>query len=293
MPIPKPSTFSIVAVDRETGEIGCGVQSKFLSVGAAVPWVRAGVGAIATQAFCNTTYGPKGLDLLAAGVAPGDVMRALVEPDDGREDRQVGIVGPFGHSSTFTGERCIGYAGGVSGDGFAVQGNCLAQASVVRALAETFARTPGTLADRIVASLRAAQAAGGDKRGQQSAALIIEKPGGGYAGFNDRYVDLRVDDHPAPIEELARILDLHKLYFFAAAPHEVLAIDAPLGAEIVRELARVGAYADAAAPFDERARAALVDFMHVENLENRVRTDGAIDVQTLDYLRSYKRQAGA
>lgn len=289
MPIPKPSTFSIVAVDRETGEIGCGVQSKFLSVGAAVPWVRAGVGAIATQAFCNTTYGPKGLDLLATGIGPDEVMRALVDSDDDREDRQVGIVGRFGRSSTFTGNRCIGYAGGVSGDGFPAQGNCLAQASVVRALAETFVAMHGTLADRIVAALRAAQAEGGDKRGQQSAALIIEKPGGGYAGFNDRYVDLRVDDHAAPIEELARLLDLHKLYFFEPAPHEVLSIDATLGEEIVRELARVGACADARAPFDKRARAALVDFMHVENLENRVRTDGTIDIQTLDYLRSYNR----
>ena len=289
MPIPKPSTFSIVALDRETGEIGCGVQSKFLSVGAAVPWVRAGVGAIATQAFCNTSYGPNGLDLLARGTSPDAVMQALIEPDSGREDRQVGIVAVSGRASTFTGDRCIGYAGGVSGDGFAAQGNCLAQASVVRALAETFVVTRGTLADRIVAALHAAQAEGGDKRGQQSAALIIEKPGGGYAGFNDRYVDLRVDDHPAPIEELARLLDLHKLYFFEPAPHEVLTIDAPMGAEIVRELARIGATGDATAPFDQRARAALVDFMHVENLENRVRNDGTIDVQTLDYLRSYKR----
>jgi uncharacterized Ntn-hydrolase superfamily protein len=289
MPIPKPSTFSIVALDRETGEIGCGVQSKFLSVGAAVPWVRAGVGAIATQAFCNTSYGPKGLDLLAHGTSPDAVMQALIEPDTGREDRQVGILDISGRASTFTGDRCIGYAGGVSGDGFAAQGNCLAQASVVRALAETFAVTRGTLADRIVAALRAAQAEGGDKRGQQSAALVIEKPGGGYAGFNDRYVDLRVDDHAAPIEELARLLDLHKLYFFEPAPHEVLTIDGPLGAEIVRELARVGAYDDAEAPFDERARTALIDFMHVENLENRVRTDGTIDIQTRDYLRAYKR----
>ena len=289
MPIPKPSTFSIVAIARETGEIGCGVQSKFLSVGAAVPWVRAGVGAIATQAFCNTSYGPKGLDLLAHGTSPDAVMQALIEPDTGREDRQVGIVGVSGRASTFTGDRCIGYAGGVSGEGFAAQGNCLAQASVVRALAETFVATRGTLADRIVAALRAAQAEGGDKRGQQSAALIIEKPAGGYAGFNDRYVDLRVDDHTVPIEELARLLDLHKLYFFEPAPHEVLRIDPPLGAEIVRELARVGAYDDAEAPFGERARTALVDFMHVENLENRVRTDGTIDVQTLDYLRAYKR----
>ena len=289
MSYPRPSTFSIVAVDRATGEVGCGVQSKFLSVGAAVPWARAGVGAIATQAFCNTTYGPRGLELLAGGAAPEDVMRALIASDGDRDDRQVGIVALDGRAASFTGARCIGYAGGITGENFAAQGNCLAQESVVTALAQTFAASSGSLADRIVAALRAAQAQGGDKRGQQSAALIVEKPGGGYAGFNDRYVDLRVDDHAAPIEELARLLDMHKLYFFPPEPHDVLTIDAAIGSEIVRELARVGAYASDVAPFDERAKTALVDFMHVENLENRVRTDGTIDRQTLDYLRSFKR----
>lgn len=289
MPLPRPSTFSIVAVDRTTGEVGCGVQSKFLSVGAAVPWVRAGVGAIATQAFCNTTFGPRGLALLAAGTPPADALAALVAADEGREDRQVGIVALDGKSASFTGSRCIAYAGGISGDGFAAQGNCLAQTAVVEALAQTFLSTSGSLADRIVAALRAAQAQGGDKRGQQSAALIIEKTGGGYAGFNDRYVDLRVDDHPAPIEELARLLDMHKLYFFPAEAHDVLPIDATRGREIVRELVRIGAHVGNDGGYDEQAHASLVAFMHVENLENRVRTDGAIDRQTLAYLQGYRR----
>jgi uncharacterized Ntn-hydrolase superfamily protein len=164
----------------------------------------------------------------------------------------------------------------------------LAGPAVVDALASTFQTTSGALADRLVAALRAAQSAGGDKRGQQSAALIIEKPAGGYAGFNDRYVDLRVDDHCAPIEELARLLDLHKLYFFPAQPQDVLPIDEGLGREIARELVRVGAL-DSGERYDDRARDALVAFMHVENLENRVRDDGAIDRQTLDYLRACKR----
>ena len=289
MPLPRPSTFSIVAVDRGTGEVGCGVQSKFLSVGAAVPWVRAGVGAIATQAFCNTTFGPRGLALLASGTAPTDALRSLLDADEGREDRQVGIVACDGKSASFTGSRCIAYAGGITGDGYAAQGNCLAQPAVVEALAQTYLSTSGSLADRIVAALRAAQAQGGDKRGQQSAALIIEKPGGGYAGFNDRYVDLRVDDHPAPIEELARLLDMHRLYFFPAEPHDILPIDASRGREIVRELVRIGAYVGTEELYDERAHAALVAFMHVENLENRVRTDGAIDRQTLAYLHDYPR----
>jgi uncharacterized Ntn-hydrolase superfamily protein len=281
-----PSTFSLVAADRRTGELGVGVQSKFLSVGAVVPFVRAGAGAIATQAFANTGYGPAALALLSAGTAPPEVGAALVDQDAAREDRQFGIVAASGASFSFTGARCIDWAGGIAGEDFAAQGNCLAGPAVVAALAETFRSTTGHLADRIVAALRAAQAAGGDKRGQQSAALIIEKPGGGYAGFNDRYVDLRVDDHPAPIEELARILELHKLYFFAPEPGDVLAVDAELGSEIARELMRVGALPAGDARFDDAARAALVAFMHVENLENRVRTDGRIDRQTLNYLRS-------
>lgn len=281
------TTFSIVAADPDSGEIGIGVQSKFLSVGAVVPWVRAGTGAIATQAFANTAYGPRALDLLAAGRPPSEVAEELTRDDDGREDRQFGIVDAQGHSTSFTGTKCITWAGGIAGPGFAAQGNCLAGAGVVDALASTFAGADGTLADRLVAALRAAQAAGGDKRGQQSAALIIEKPKGGYAGFNDRYVDLRVDDHAQPIEELARLLDLHKLYFFPARPEDVLQVDDALGREIARELVRAGALSSAEG-YDERAQAALVEFMHVENLENRVRTDGTIDRQTLEYLRNFR-----
>ena len=297
----RPSTFSIVAFDPASGELGIAVQSKFLSVGAVVPWVRAGAGAVATQSFANTTFGPRGLAALARGDAPEDVVRALLADDEGRESRQVGIVDARGRSATFTGAECIDWAGGRTGTdgadaGYAAQGNCLAGAAVVEALAETFAAARGPLAYRLVAALAAAQQAGGDKRGQQSAALIVEKPGGGYGAFNDRYVDLRVDDHPAPIGELRRILDLHALYFFPPEPHDVIPVDGPLGTEIARALVRVGALdraaLDGTAPgsasggYDERVHAALVAYMHVENLENRVRGDGAIDRQTLDYLRA-------
>ncbi len=288
----QPSTFSIAAVDPFTGEVGVAVQSKFLSVGAVVPFARAGVGAIATQAFANTTYGPKALRLLESGMSAADVSATLVSDDGGGEDRQFGIVAATGSAATFTGTKCIVFAGGLTGENFAAQGNCLAGAPVVEALAATFTLTGGRLADRLVAALRAAQAAGGDKRGQQSAALLIEKSRGGYAGFNDRYVDLRVDDHTAPIEELARLLELHKLYFFEAGRDDVLSIDAALGAELVRELARVGSLPAGETAFDDRARAALVSFMHVENLENRVRDDGCIDRQTLNYLRTAPSKAG-
>ena len=288
MKYPVPTTFSIVAVDRATGEIGVAVQSKFLSVGAAVPFVRAGVGAVATQAFCNTTFGPRGLALLAGGNSPQEALDTMLADDEGREDRQVGIVDLHGNAATFTGANCIAAAGGIAGDDFAVQGNCLAAAAVYEAMAATFRSSTGTLADRLVAVLAAAQAEGGDKRGQQSAALIIEKPQGGYGGFNDRYVDLRVDDHPHPIDELARILELHKLYFFPPAPEDVYPIDDALGAEIVRELIRIGALPASAVAFDETVAAALTAFMHIENLENRCRDDGTIDRQTLEYLRGYQ-----
>jgi uncharacterized Ntn-hydrolase superfamily protein len=281
-------TFSIVAADRDAGELGIAVESKFLSVGAVVPWVRAGAGAIATQAFANTASGPRALDLLAAGHVPSDVLQMLLKDDEGRNDRQFGIVDTSGRSASFTGEKCITWAGGIAGPNFAAQGNILAGSAVVEALAHTFTQSTGPLADRLLGALRAGQAAGGDKRGQQSAALVVEKPRGGYAGFNDRYVDLRVDDHPTPIEELARLLELHKLYFFAPEPQDVIPIDDALGREIVSELIRAGAL-EGGERFDERARAALVAFMYVENLENRVRDDGAIDRQTLDYLRAYKR----
>jgi uncharacterized Ntn-hydrolase superfamily protein len=284
-----PSTFSIVAVDRAAGEVGVGVQSKFLSVGAAVPWVRAGVGAVATQAFCNTTFGPRGLDLLAAGKTPAEIVDLLIADDPGHADRQFGIVDVRGRSASYTGANCIEAAAGIVDEDFAVQGNCLASSAVVAAMADAFRGSSGHLADRIVAVLRAAQAAGGDKRGQQSAALIIEKPGGGYGGFNDRYVDLRVDDHATPIEELARLLEWHKLYFFAPEPGDIYPIDAALGTQIAMELARVG-YLDAPpAEYDERVHRALVAFMHTENLENRERNDGAIDRQTLAYLRGFGR----
>jgi uncharacterized Ntn-hydrolase superfamily protein len=284
----RPSTFSIVGFDPQANEIGVAVQSKFLSVGAAVPWVEADAGAIATQAWANTTYGPRGLEMLRKGASPGEVVAALTKDDERASQRQVGIVDIKGRSATFTGGECMLWAGGKAGENFAAQGNILAGPEVVDALASTFGRTAGPLADRLIAALRAGQAAGGDRRGKQSAALYIAKPKGGYSGFNDRYVDLRVDDHPEPIEELARILELHKLYFFKPAPEDILKVDAALGAEIVRLLKKAKALNPTAADtFDGKADEALIAFMHKENLEDRVREDGCIDRQTLGYLRSH------
>lgn len=208
-----PSTFSIAAVDSETGELGVAVQSKFLGVGSVVPWARAKVGAIATQAFANTTFGPEGLALLAKGDAPEAALASLLAKDDERENRQVAIVSASGETATFTGKKCLDWAGSLRGPGFCVQGNILAGERVVKAMARAFLETKGELAERLLAALEAGQEAGGDRRGQQSAALLVVHERWGYGGFNDRYRDLRVEDSKEPIAELKRIHALHARIF--------------------------------------------------------------------------------
>ena len=209
---PVVATFSIVGFDPLTGELGVAVASKFLAVGSVVPWARAGVGAVATQAYANTTYGPEGLDLLASGMSAQQVVDSLVKADSGRDQRQVGIVDAEGRSATYTGKGCTVWAGGKAGPNFACQGNILVSQATVDAMAGTFERTEGELAIRLLEALKAGDAAGGDSRGRQSAALLVVKAGGGYSGFNDRYIDLRVDDHPQPIPELSRILSIQLAY---------------------------------------------------------------------------------
>jgi uncharacterized Ntn-hydrolase superfamily protein len=207
------ATFSIVAFDPDTGDLGVAVQSKFFGVGSVVPYARAGVGAVATQAFANTTWGPEGLALLEAGESPQAVLDALTLADAGRERRQAGIVDAQGRAAAFTGKQAMAFAGHVVGKGFSCQGNILAGEEVVEEMARTFRASKEPLPERLVAALLAGQVAGGDKRGRQSAALLVVRKQGGYAGFNDRYVDLRVEDHPTPIEELARLLLLHRQFF--------------------------------------------------------------------------------
>jgi uncharacterized Ntn-hydrolase superfamily protein len=207
------ATFSIVAFDPETGDLGVAVQSKFFGVGSVVPWARAGVGAIATQAFANTTYGPEGLDLLASGLAPEEVVKKLTSADEGRDRRQLGIVDHRGSAAAYTGKKAIDWAGHVTGEGFACQGNILAGENVVMEMADAYRRSVGALPERLVAALLAGQAEGGDRRGRQSAALLVVRRAGGYAGFNDRYVDIRVEDNERPIDELARLLALHRKFY--------------------------------------------------------------------------------
>jgi uncharacterized Ntn-hydrolase superfamily protein len=208
----KVVTFSIVGFDSETDELGIAVASKFLAVGAVVPWAKAGVGAVATQAWANTTYGPEGLSLMAGGLDAHEALDRLIQADTDRERRQVGIVDASGGSATFTGKECISWAGGKAGKYYACQGNILVGEETVNAMAETFQQTEGGLAVRLLKALKAGEQAGGDSRGKQSAALLVVKEAGGYDGLNDRYIDLRVDDHPEPIDELSRVLSIQLAY---------------------------------------------------------------------------------
>ena len=217
------ATFSIVAFDPDTGSLGVAVQSKFLAVGSIVPWARAEVGAVATQAMANYNYGPRGLDLMSQGRSAQETVEALISADEEREHRQLGVVDAEGRAATFTGSECFEWAGGVTGENCAAQGNILVGRQTVEALAKTFEGTSGDLAGRLLAALDAGQQAGGDSRGKQSAALLVVREGGGYGGDNDRVVDLRVDDHPEPIRELIRLQGLHTLYFGETRAEHVLA----------------------------------------------------------------------
>ena len=200
------ATFSIVARDSLTGELGVAVASRFFAVGAVVPWAKADVGAVATQSFANTTFGWRGLELLEKGATPSEVVEILIRNDDDPHRRQFGIVAADGKSATYTGEKCIPWAGGRSGPDYAIQGNILASEEVVTAMEKTFLESKGTLADRIYAALVAGDEKGGDSRGKQSAALLVVKKNAGYGGYTDRAIDIRVDDHPEPFKELDRLL---------------------------------------------------------------------------------------
>ncbi len=273
------STYSLVACDLETREWGIAVQSKFLAVGAVVPWAEPEVGAVATQALANVAYGPRGLELLREGLSADDVVSRLAEEDAGRADRQLGVVDGAGRAASYTGSSCLHWAGGRTGEGYAAQGNILVSEETVTALAETFEETKGNpLADRLLSALAAAQAAGGDSRGQQSASLLVVKRDGGYGGTSDVMVDLRVDDHPTPIEELARLYEMHDLLFGKTPDEEWLPVDDELASELRERLARLG--------YDDGdLEAAFNAWVGTENLEDRVKGLERIDPVVLAELR--------
>ena len=277
-------TFSIAAADPDAGEVGVATQSKFLAVGAVVPWARGGVGGVATQSFADATFGPRGLDLLASGLDPQSALDRLLGEDEKRESRQVGIVDASGGAASFTGKECFEHAASLTGPKYACQGNILASDQVVPAMAAAFEEATGPLPERMIESLRAGQRAGGDRRGQEAAAILVAKPGGGYGGNNDRYVDLRVDHHDDPIEELAGLLSLHRLYFQRPPEEALIHADAGVEREIRDLLIRLDRLDPRRDLWDS-----LSDYMGWENLEERWAGRGRIDPRVLDYLR---RQAG-
>jgi uncharacterized Ntn-hydrolase superfamily protein len=266
------ATYSIVACDLDQGQWGVAVESKFLAVGSVVPWAEPQAGAVATQSYANPRYGPDGLALLRQGLSAPDVVQRLTDADDGRDERQLGVVDATGGAATFTGEGCHDCAGGRTGAGYAAQGNLLVSGETVDALAETFESATGSLAQRLLESLAAAQAAGGDRRGQQSAALLVVQRDGGYAGLSDTLVDLRVDDHVTPVDELRRLFGLHDQLFGKTPREEWLQMDDTLRAEVQQRLGALGY---------ER----LEDWAGAANLEERVDGEDEIDPVVLDELR--------
>ncbi len=282
------STFSIVGHDPEAKEWGIAVQSKFLGVGAVVPWAQAGVGAIATQSYANTSFGPKGLALLGQGLSAQETLDRLVADDEGRAQRQVGIVDASGRGATYTGSECHDWAGGLTGPNYAAQGNILVNAATVEAMAQTFETVQGDLSDRLVAALAAGQVAGGDRRGQQSAAILVVRAEGGYGGYNDRYMDLRVDDDPAPIERLKALVDLHHLFFKPPAPEEMVEIKGEVAHQVQRILRWSGySEVDETGELDPKTRQALRTLIGNENFEERFDEQGGrISTQVVEILRN-------
>jgi uncharacterized Ntn-hydrolase superfamily protein len=275
---PVVATYSIAACDLESQQWGVATQSKFLSVGSVVPWAKPQVGAIATQAYANPRYGPDGLALLREGLSAEEVVERLTSADEGRDHRQLGVVDANGGSATFTGAECMEWAGGHTGPGYAAQGNILVSGETVDAIAQAFEATAGkALAERLLDCLDAAQAAGGDRRGQQSAAILVVERDGGYGGLSDSVVDLRVEDHERPLEELRRIYALHQAIFGETPREEWLEVDETLERELRERLGRLG--------YDGDLGESFFAWAGKENLEERVDGVERVDPVVLEELR--------
>lgn len=285
MTLKRINTFSIVGYDPETEELGIAVQSKFLAVGAVVPWAKAGVGAIATQSLANLDYGKRGLKLLKEGLSPKEVIDRLTKEDEDYQTRQVGVVDAEGNSANFTGKECYDWAGGISGDNYSCQGNILVGKETVQAMAEVFeSNNNDDLGTRLVTALQAGQKAGGDKRGRQSAALLVVKENGSYGGYNDKYIDLRVDDHETPIKELKRLLDIFYMYFGDKEVKKVT-LDDDLIKKIKYYLTELDIFKGKVnSESDKEFKKALETFYHQENFEERKTEAGYIDQDILKYM---------
>jgi len=263
-------TFSIVACDPDTDAVGVAVQSKFVGVGAVVPFASADAGAVATQSFANVAYGPDGLDLLRDGYDADEVVERLTSEDDDAPQRQVGVVGQDGSVAAFTGEECFDHASDRQGDTYTVQGNILENRETIDAMADTFEETQGGLPEKLIAALHAGNEAGGDQRGEQSAALYVAKPEGGYDGGNDRWIDVRVDDHDAPIDELERVFRIYDITLLEREdPDEYAELEGETAEAVLGTLADLGFHdGTPSGDFDEDARDALEAFRGMNNFEN-------------------------
>ncbi len=282
------ATFSIVAYDPNKQEWGVAVQSKFMGCAAVVSWARAGAGAVATQSYANVLYGTLGLEMMANGLNAEQTITALTVSDPGRAQRQVGVVDKQGRAAAYTGSECHAWAGHIVGEGFACQGNILIPGTVeaMAATFETARKGPGELADWLVAALAAGQEAGGDSRGRQASGVLVVRENGGYGGNNDRYLDLRVDDHPEPIAKLQELVTMHHLFFGAVDPHNTILL-ADVAEELQKLLTRTGHYnGPVNGLFDDTTRKALWSLVGSENLEERWDGTGeVIDKLVVEFLR--------
>ena len=281
-----PSTFSIAACDLEEKAWGVAVASKFPAVGAVVPWALSEAGVVATQSFANTSFGPRGLEILAGGFSAEETLARILSDDTEREHRQVGIVDALGGSATFTGKDCYPWAGGLTGFGYAIQGNILSGSQVVPAIQKAYLETKGELPNRLFKALLAGDQAGGDRRGRQSAAIYVAKPHAGYGGFSDRWIDYRVDDDPDPVNRLGDLLELHHLYFDKSPESERLPLTGETLFGLIKVILHLGYYkGPILGQLDEALRLALNAFIGNENFEERCDTQaGWIDRPVFEFI---------
>ncbi|HEX9285988.1 MAG TPA: DUF1028 domain-containing protein [Thermoanaerobaculia bacterium] len=284
---PRIATFSIVARDPANGDLGVAVQSKFPNVRVAVPYAKAGVGAVATQSFSNSDFGTKGLELLELGATPQEVMTIVSRDDPDLQDRQVGIVDAKGRSATFTGKKCFDWAGGRTGPDYSIQGNILVSEATVDAMEKAFLGTKGPLADRLLAAIKAGAEAGGDRRGRQSAALVVVRKGASYDAKSDRYIDISVYDAKDPIAEIFRLYDLQKIHFERSDPKDVVPIAGSDAVYLQKLLAKKGFFkGESDGAWDEASTKALAEYMGWENYDVRIRQDGKVDRKILDLIKA-------
>lgn len=285
-------TFSIVAFDPKNNGWGIAVQSKFVAVGAVVPFAKAGVGCIATQAHANTSYGPKGLELLGKGLSAEETIQTLIKDDELRERRQVGVVDSFGHAASFTGSSCFDWAGHIVGENFACQGNILDSERVVKAMFKSFQKTKGDLIEKLFAALEAGQEKGGDKRGMESAAILIVREKGAYDGGTDRYIDIRVDEHPNPIKELRKVFEIYDMCLLLRDdPKDIVKLEGEVMKTVRERLIIDGFYkGDIKGEFDDATRRALSDWLGTNNFEVKEREDEYIWGSLFRYISRLKQK---